>query len=264
MHYKARRQLGALLGAMVRHGVLLGTLAGAAAHFVRVSRSYWPGLFCCYEVAGLPRTNNDLEQFFGSHRYHERRASGRKGSSPCLVLRGQARLLAAASTRRRAFSVVELAQADRSRCEELRRQLEARRQRRVQRRRFRRGPKAYLQALEQQLLQAVHFTENCTRVPRIAILGTSLRRPCCRCCGPARLPRVPELEPRTQSLSLSRPAGENRTMAGSFPDFEALARRLATDWPGRAKGERRLGPKGGLRGPAPIDSRRGRCGGLPL
>jgi hypothetical protein len=34
----ARRQLGGLLGAMVRHGVRLGVLAGAAAHFVRVSR----------------------------------------------------------------------------------------------------------------------------------------------------------------------------------------------------------------------------------
>jgi hypothetical protein len=152
---EARRQLGGLLGAMVRHSVLLGTLAGAAAHFVRVSRSYWPGLFYCYEVADLPQTNNDLEQFFGSHRYHERRCSGRKGASPGLVLRGQARLLAAAATRRRAFSVGELAQVDRSRWEELRRQLESRRQRRVQRRRFRRDPKAYLQALEEQLLQSI-------------------------------------------------------------------------------------------------------------
>ena len=32
---EVRQQLGGLLGAMVRHGVLLGTLAGAAAHFVR-------------------------------------------------------------------------------------------------------------------------------------------------------------------------------------------------------------------------------------
>jgi hypothetical protein len=150
----ARRQLGGLLGAMVRHGVKLGALAGVAVHFVRVSRSYWSGLFPCYEVADLPRTNNDLEQFFGSHRYHERRCSGRKGASPGLVLRGQARLLAAAATRRRAFAVAELAQVDRSRCEELRRQLEARRQRRVQRRRFRRDPQAYLQALEEQLLKS--------------------------------------------------------------------------------------------------------------
>ena len=150
----ARQQLGGLLGAMRRHAARLGPLAAAATHFVRVSRSYWPGLFPCYEVADLPRTNNDLEQFFGSHRYHERRCSGRKGASPGLVLRGQARLLAAAATRRRAFGVAELAQVDRSRCEELRRQLEARRQRRVQRRRFRRDPQAYLQALEEQLLKS--------------------------------------------------------------------------------------------------------------
>ena len=149
----ARRQLGGLLGAMARHGMVLGALAGAAAHFVRVSRSYWSGLFHCYEVADLPRTNNDLEQFFGSHRYHERRCSGRKGASPGLVVRGQARLLAAAATRHREISVAELAQVDRSRCEELRRQLEARRQRRVQRRRFRRNPQAYLQVLEEELLK---------------------------------------------------------------------------------------------------------------
>jgi hypothetical protein len=30
-------------------------------HFLRVSRSYWPGLFHCYDVEDLPRTNNDLD-----------------------------------------------------------------------------------------------------------------------------------------------------------------------------------------------------------
>ncbi len=149
----AQRQLGGLLGAMTRYGTRLGSLAGAAAHFVRVSRSYWPGLFHCYEVADLPRTNNDLEQFFGSHRYHERRASGRRGASPGLVLRGQARLLAAAATRQRDFTATDLSRADRGRCEQLRRELEVRRQRRVQRRRFRRDPQRFLQQLEEQLLQ---------------------------------------------------------------------------------------------------------------
>ena len=149
----ARQQLGGLLGAMTRHAARLGSLAGAAAHFVRVSRSYWPGLFACYEVADLPRTNNDLEHVFGSHRYHERRSSGRKRASPSLVVRGQARLLAAAATRQRSYTAAELAQADRGRCEELRGQLEARRQRRVQRRRFRRDPQAFLQQLEAKLLQ---------------------------------------------------------------------------------------------------------------
>ena len=33
---------------------------------MKVTRSYWPGLFHCYDVADLPRTNNDLEQLFGA------------------------------------------------------------------------------------------------------------------------------------------------------------------------------------------------------
>jgi hypothetical protein len=149
-----RRQLGGLLGAMVRHRALAGTLAGAVDHFVKVTRSYWPGLFHCYEVPDLPRTNNDLEQCFGSHRYHERRASGRKGASPSLVLRGQVRLLAAAATRRHRYSAEELAVADRVQRAELRRQLQARRRRRVGRSRFRRDPQAFLHHLEEQLLRS--------------------------------------------------------------------------------------------------------------
>jgi hypothetical protein len=151
---QARRQLGGLLGAMSRHAKSAGPLAGAVRHFVKVTRSYGAGLFCCYDVADLPRTNNDLEQFFGSHRYHERRASGRKGAAPALVLRGAARVLAAAATRQRRYTAAELAGADPARREELRRQLEARRQRRVMRRRFRRDPQAYLRQLEEQLLQS--------------------------------------------------------------------------------------------------------------
>lgn len=149
----ARRQLGGLLGAMRGQRRQAGRLAGAVDHFVKVTRSYWPGLFACYQVEGLPRTHNDLEQFFGSHRYHERRARGRKHGSPSLVLRGQARLLAAAATRQRSYSVWELAQADPKRCAELRAELEARRQRRVQRRRFRRDPQAFLASLEDQFLK---------------------------------------------------------------------------------------------------------------
>jgi hypothetical protein len=151
---QARRQLGGLLGAMARHRAAAGYLAGAVDHFVRVTRSYWPGLFHCYEVADLPRTNNDLERFFGSHRYHERRAGGRKGASPALVLRGAARLLAAAATRRRRPTAEDLAGADRGRWAELRRGLEGRRHRRTQRRRFRRDPQAFLRLLEDQLLKS--------------------------------------------------------------------------------------------------------------
>ena len=63
-----QRRLGRLLGAMTRHQAAAGTLAPALEHFRKGTRSYWPGLFPCYTVPELPRTNNALEQFFGAYR----------------------------------------------------------------------------------------------------------------------------------------------------------------------------------------------------
>ena len=111
------------------------------------------GLFACYEVAGLPRTNNDLEQLFSSHRYHERRATGRRGASPSLVLRGSARLIASVATRLREVTASDLASADREQWEQLRAGVGDTAQRRVERRRFRRNPKGYLKTLENKLIQ---------------------------------------------------------------------------------------------------------------
>lgn len=59
-----------------------GDLRASLEHFLKVTGSYEPGLFHCYDVPGLPRTNNDLEQLFGSTRHHERRCTGRKAASP--------------------------------------------------------------------------------------------------------------------------------------------------------------------------------------
>jgi hypothetical protein len=150
---EVRRRLADLLGAMTRHRKSAGRLSGALDHFVKVSRSYWGGLFACYDVAELPRTNNDLEQAFGSHRYHERRATGRTGASPALVLRGSARLVASLGTRAGAGSAAELGEADRERWRSLRDSLERRRRRRVERRQFRRDPAGYLKALENKLIK---------------------------------------------------------------------------------------------------------------
>jgi hypothetical protein len=149
----ARKRLGGLLGAMARHRDKAGGLAPAVGHFLKVSRSYWPGLFHCYEVAELPRTNNALEQLFGSYRHHERRVSGRKVASPALVLRGSARIIAAVATRQRPGRVKDLMGADRASWVELRGELAERRQRRVERRRFRRDPEGYLRQLEAKLIQ---------------------------------------------------------------------------------------------------------------
>jgi hypothetical protein len=149
-----RNQLSGLLGAMTRHRESVGALSSAVDQFVKVSRSYWPGLFGCYDTPGLPRTNNDLERAFGSHRYHERRATGRKGASPSLVLRGAAKLVAGLATRHREVTAADLAGADRAAWKRLRAELETRRERRVERRRFRRDPDGYLKALENKLIQS--------------------------------------------------------------------------------------------------------------
>jgi hypothetical protein len=149
----AQQRPGGLLGAMTRHKDKVGPLASGVDHFLKVSRSYWPGLFPCYEVGDLPRTNNALEQLFGSYRHHERRVSGRKVASPALVLRGSARIIAAVATRQRPERVKELISADRANWAELRAELAERRRRRVERRRFRRDPEGYLRQLEAKLTQ---------------------------------------------------------------------------------------------------------------
>jgi hypothetical protein len=88
------------------------TLATMLSTFRKVTTSYWPGLFHCYDLADLPRTNIELEQYFGSARYHERRATGRKQASPSLVIRGSVRITASVASRLQSFSEAELCPAD--------------------------------------------------------------------------------------------------------------------------------------------------------
>jgi hypothetical protein len=148
-----RRRFDGLVGAMARHRAGAGHLAEAVDHFLKVARSYRPGLFHCHAVPDLPRTNNGLEQMFGSQRHHERRATGRRAASPAAVLRGEVRLIAAAATRLHAPTSRDLGRVSRERWRDLRRRLDQRRQARTLRTRFRRDPTAYLAALEQQACQ---------------------------------------------------------------------------------------------------------------
>lgn len=131
----------------------LGPLAEAAAHFRTVTASYWPGLFACYALPDLPRTNNDLEQYFGSARHLERRATGRKGASPGLVVRGPVRVVAAVATRLQSPTPDELRPRDLQAWASLRRRLEARHSTRRAQARFRRDPDTYLANLENSLLK---------------------------------------------------------------------------------------------------------------
>jgi hypothetical protein len=123
------------------------------ATFLKVTRSYWPGLFYCYDVVDLPRTNNDLEHAFGSARYHERRATGRKQASPGLVVRGSVRIVAAVATQNSHFSGADLAPRNLADWQTLRKQVERRHEARHEQHRFRKDPEHYLRALEEQISQ---------------------------------------------------------------------------------------------------------------
>jgi hypothetical protein len=147
-----RRRDRGLIAALTRHLGSLGSLAEAFDHFRKVTRSDRPGWFRCYDVRDLPRTNNDVAQFFGSYRDHERRCSGRKVACPGTVLRGSGRLVAAAATRLQTIAAVNLVPSALSSWRELRRGLERRQAVRTQGRRFRRSPAAYLQSLEDSLI----------------------------------------------------------------------------------------------------------------
>ncbi len=138
---------------MSRDRAKAGTLEPAVEHFLKVTESYQPGLFHCFELTDLPPTNNDLEGFFGTGRYNERRATGRKTASPAMVLRGSVRLVASVATTLRPFSAEDIRPASVDSWKSLRAGLEERCERRRQQLRFRRDPHGYLAKLEEGLLK---------------------------------------------------------------------------------------------------------------
>jgi hypothetical protein len=130
----------------------LEPLGEAIAHFCQITHNFAPGLFQCYDVDGLPCTNNALEECFGVARLHERRATGRRGAIPGVVVRGSVRVVAAVISKRQLFSAEELQPRDYLQWRKLRALLEQREECRRQQFRFRKDPAHYLATLEAQLL----------------------------------------------------------------------------------------------------------------
>jgi hypothetical protein len=145
------RQAYRRLLAKMRQGAhSAGPLESAVHHFLKVTASYWPGLFVCYTRPDVPRTNNDLEHLFGSARYHERRASGRKVTAPMFLTRGSVRLITA-TCQHHAFSSTELQPKNLTEWRALRQELTQRQATRALQRQFRRDPATYLAAAERLL-----------------------------------------------------------------------------------------------------------------
>ena len=142
----------ALLDAMSACQAWAGSLKSGIAHFLKVTDSYWPGLFHCYSVSGLPRTNNDLEHIFGRVRHHHRRGTGRKAAPTSLVLRGSVQVVACIATQIKTFPDQQLASVSIADWRKLRSGLKQHQINRVKQLRFRRSSADYLANLESQFL----------------------------------------------------------------------------------------------------------------
>lgn len=147
-----KRRFAGLLGAMSRRREQFGELSGAADHFLEITQHYWANLFFCYDIPDLPRTNNDLEQAFGSFRHAQRRATGRKKAMRGEVLHGQASIVACLGTKARVYTAVDLATVDTAAWKALRSKIAKRQDHRTLGLRFRKDSAAYLRTLSERLL----------------------------------------------------------------------------------------------------------------
>jgi Transposase, Mutator family len=80
-------QLRCYLDTVQRQPALPPALETFGRHLDTVSRSYWPGLFHCYDVPGLPRTNNELESHFRDTSHRLLRTTGQKGLTQRMLQR---------------------------------------------------------------------------------------------------------------------------------------------------------------------------------
>jgi hypothetical protein len=72
-------QLRGYLDTVLRLPDVTPALYKFGLHLDTVSRSYWPGLFHCYDVPDVPRTNNELESRFRDIGRRLLRTTGQKG-----------------------------------------------------------------------------------------------------------------------------------------------------------------------------------------
>jgi hypothetical protein len=120
-----------------------------AAYVGTVLRRLGDGLYQCYEVPGLPRTDNDLEQFYRQLKAGERRATGHRRSDAFVVrVGGFAAYAAAARTHSEADLCTQLATVSASAGQASRAALRATQARQTQMHRFHLQPQRYLSDLE--------------------------------------------------------------------------------------------------------------------
>lgn len=139
--------------AEVAHAVEEGSvplwLRQPLSHLVTVLRRLGDGLYHCYDVPGLPRTNNELEQFYRRVKASERRITGHRRSDRFVVRVGGFAIYAiAASDLTEADLRRQLSTVTATLWQEERAILRANQERQVKMRRFHLHRSAYLADLE--------------------------------------------------------------------------------------------------------------------
>ena len=127
---------------------------------MKVTKSYWPGLFRCSESIDIPRTNELGASVLGVIATMSGEPAVSKGASASLVVKGGSRIVAELATRQRPEEGLVLPKGYVETWQRERVELEKRREARRQQRRFRHDPHRYLQEKLEELLSA-----------KIAILG---------------------------------------------------------------------------------------------
>ena len=141
------------LTVLCRAGAVVGSsgsrMRPKVEHLVTVLRRLGGGLYHCYDVPGLPRTDNAMEQFYRRVKSAQRRITGRKRADAFVVRAGGFAVYAtAASLVPEATLLQQLATVPATDWQQERVTLRANQGRQVKMRRFRLHPAAYLADLE--------------------------------------------------------------------------------------------------------------------
>jgi hypothetical protein len=143
------------VAAAVTAGRVAAGLTRPVEHLITVLRRLGDGLYHCYDVPGLPRTDNDLEQFYRRVKTLERRITGHKRSDSFVVRVGGFAVYAAAASQTTESELLrQLGTVPAEVWQAARVTLWANQERQAKMRRFRLHRAAYLADLEARWAQA--------------------------------------------------------------------------------------------------------------
>ncbi|MBP1988693.1 hypothetical protein [Paenibacillus eucommiae] len=113
----------------------------------RYSKGFWKGLFICYDHYYVPRTNNDLEQFFRQTKACHRRITGLRNWNRYIMRNGEMIVLVQDALRQ-SHVISRLRSVSFEAYKDCKQRWDNRLSGAIQRKRFNRDPDAYLSGLE--------------------------------------------------------------------------------------------------------------------